>query len=116
MIRSERLQDMIDVATLTPVDHIFVDDRGVAWIKDANTKVVEVALDVIAWKMTPEAIQAQHPHLSLAQICAALAYYYDHNAVINAQIERDLAETDALRAAAGESPVVRRLRAAGLLS
>lgn len=98
-----------------PIDHIMLDPRGVAWIKDANTKVLEVALDVIAWKLTPEAIQAQHPHLSMSQICAALAYYYDHKAEIDSQIQRDLQESEALRSAAGESPIERKLRAAGLL-
>ena len=28
--------------------HIRLDDRGVAWIDDTNTKVIEVALDMIA--------------------------------------------------------------------
>ncbi|HEY3242841.1 MAG TPA: DUF433 domain-containing protein [Phycisphaerae bacterium] len=105
----------VDMIT-APIDHIVLDERGVAWIRDANTKVVEVVLDTIAWKMTPEAIQAQHPHLSMAQICAALAYYYDHRKEIDAQIQHDLAESDALRAAAGEPPITARLRAAGLLS
>ena len=108
---------LIMAATMTaaPIDHIVLDPRGVAWIKDANTKVAEVAIDASTWKLTPEAIHAQHPHLSMAQVCAALAYYYDHQPEIDAQIARDVAETDALRAAAGESPVERKLRSAGLI-
>lgn len=95
--------------------HISLDDRGVAWIDGTNVKVIEVVVDRVAWQWGPEAIQLQHPHLSLAQIHAALAYYYDHQAEFDAQMARDTQEVEALRAQAGESPVAKRLRAAGLL-
>jgi uncharacterized protein (DUF433 family) len=36
-----------------------------------------------------EAIPAQLPHLSLAQVFDALSYYSDHQAEINAYIERN---------------------------
>lgn len=58
--------------------HIKRDARGVAWIDDTNTKVIEVAQDMIAHGWSPEEIHFQHSHLSLAQIHAALGYYYDH--------------------------------------
>jgi uncharacterized protein (DUF433 family) len=63
--------------------HIKLDDHSVAWIDDTNTKVIEVALDMIAHRWSPEEIHFQHPHLSLAQIHAALGYYYDHKAEIS---------------------------------
>ncbi|HXI91528.1 MAG TPA: DUF433 domain-containing protein [Blastocatellia bacterium] len=53
--------------------HIEIDERGVAWITDANTKVIEVVLDRVAYGWSPEEIHFQHPTLSLAQIHAALA-------------------------------------------
>jgi uncharacterized protein (DUF433 family) len=95
--------------------HIFLDDRGVAWIDDANVKVIEVVVDRVAWQWSPEAIHLQHPHLSLAQIHAALAYYYDHQAEFDARMAQDTQEVEALRAQAGESPIAKRLREAGLL-
>jgi uncharacterized protein (DUF433 family) len=95
--------------------HIYLDDRGVAWIDDTNVKVIEVVVDRVAWQWGPEAIRLQHPHLSLAQVHAALAYYYDHQADFDAQMARDTQEAEALRAQAGESPVAKRLREAGLL-
>ncbi|HJT32900.1 MAG TPA: DUF433 domain-containing protein [Pirellulales bacterium] len=58
----------------------------------------------------PEEIQAEHPHLSLADVHAALAFYYDHQAQLDAQIEQDQKDAEALWAAAGESPVARRLK------
>jgi uncharacterized protein (DUF433 family)/uncharacterized protein YuzE len=97
--------------------HIVQDERGVAWIDDTNIKVIEVVMDRIAWEWSPEAIHRQHPQLSLAQIHAALSYYYDHQAECNAEIERQDKEVEAMWTAQGnDTPVQRRLRAAGRLS
>jgi uncharacterized protein (DUF433 family) len=101
---------MTSVATT----HIEIDERGVAWITDANTKVIEVVLDRVAYGWSPEEIHFQHPTLSLAQIHAALAYYYDHQAELDAEIMRQLKEVEALDEAAKDSPGRRRLRELGL--
>ncbi len=93
--------------------HIRFDDRGVAWIDDTNTKVIEVALDMIAHGWSPEEIHFQHPHLSLAQIHAALGHYYDHQAEMDAQIQRSVKSVEQLRSQAGESPLRKRLREMG---
>ena len=95
--------------------HVHTDDHGVAWIDDTNVKVIEVVLDRLAYGWSPEEIHFQHPHLALAQIHAALAYYYDHQDEFDREIERQLKEADALAEAAGESPLRARLRAAGRL-
>ena len=75
---------------------IEIDDRGTAWIVDANTRVQDVALDTIAHGWSPEEIHFQHPELSLAQIHAALAYYYENQSSLDRAIRRDLEETDRL--------------------
>ena len=94
--------------------HIEIDERGVAWITDANTKVIEVVLDRVAYGWSPEEIHFQHPTLSLAQIHAALTYYYDHQAELDAEIVRQLKEVEALAEAAKDSPGRRRLREKGM--
>ena len=102
--------------TMVTTAHIHLDDKGVAWIDDTNVKVIEVVLDKIAHGSSPEEIHYQHPGLSLAQIHAALSYYYDHQEEIDEEIERRLREVDAMAAQAGnDTPLRRRLRAAGLL-
>ena len=77
---------------------IEIHDEGVPWIAGANTKVVEVALDKIAYGWSPEEMHRQHPHLSMAQIHAALSYYYEHQAEVDADIERRNREVEVLRA------------------
>src|SRR5207302_11129430 len=67
---------------------IEIDEKGIPWITGANTKVVEVVLDKMAHDSSPEEMHEQYPHLSLAQIHAALSYYYEHQAEVDADIER----------------------------
>src|SRR6266566_509424 len=77
---------------------IEIDETGVPWISGANTKVVEVVLDKMAHGWSPEEMHRQHPHLSMAQIHAALAYYYEHQDEVDADIERRNRYVEELRA------------------
>lgn len=96
-----------------PETHIRLDDGGVAWIDETRVKVIEVALDKIAHGWTPEEMHVQHPNLSLAQIHAALAYYYDHQTALDAEIDRRYQDVRRLSVAAADSPGRARLRAQG---
>jgi uncharacterized protein (DUF433 family) len=91
--------------------HIHIDEAGVAWIDDTNVKVIEIVLDRLAHGSSPEEIHIQCPHLSLAQIYAALYYYYDHKPEFDAEIEQQLREVESLMAEASDSPFRQRLRA-----
>jgi len=99
----------------TATTHIWIDERGVPWIDNTNTKVLEVALDMIAHGWSPEEIHFQHPHLTLAQIHSGLAHYYDHKAEMDAQIQESLRQAERQRQQALESPVRKRLRELGKL-
>jgi uncharacterized protein (DUF433 family) len=85
------------MATSLVSTHIEIDDKGVASITGANTKVVEVVLDRLAYGWSPEEIHFQHPHLSLAQIHSALAYYYDNQEKLDSEIEERRQEAERLR-------------------
>ena len=78
---------------------------------DTNIKVIEVVLDHLAYGWNAETIQENHPHLSLAQVYAALAWYYDHQIELDAEIERQDERIRALRAASEPSSLQRRLAA-----
>jgi uncharacterized protein (DUF433 family) len=97
--------------------HVWLDERGVAWLDDTNIKVVEVALEQLAHGSSAEAIFDQHRgYLTLAQIHAALTYYYDNQVELDGEIDRQLAEFDKRRAASLDSPARRRLRSLGKLA
>ncbi len=90
---------------------IEIDEKGVPWVSGANTKVVEGVLDKIGYGWSPEEMHFQHPHLSMAQIHAALSYYYEHQAEVDADIERRDRYVEELRAQQPDSPLRQRLRA-----
>jgi uncharacterized protein (DUF433 family) len=89
---------------------IDLDDTGIAWILGTRIKVIEVAVDKLAHGSSPEEIHFQYPHLSLAQVHAALAYYYEHQSELDAEIQRRWQLVNDMAASENESPLKRRLR------
>lgn len=74
------------------VEHIEIDERGNAKLAGHRIKVKHIAGLIQAHGYTAEQLHTEaYPHLSLSQIYAALAYYYDHQA----EIDRQVAEDDA---------------------
>lgn len=78
--------------------HISLNEKGVPVIEGTRMKVAQLVALKRTNNLTPEALREQFPHLSLGQIYAALAYYYDHQTEVDADIERRnqfVAETEA---------------------
>jgi uncharacterized protein (DUF433 family) len=70
-----------------------VDDTGARpVIAGTDIKVSQIAAEYEHMGMAPDDIAEAHPHLGLAEIHAALAYYYDHQDLIR----REWVETEAL--------------------
>lgn len=94
----------------TAYRHIILDEQGVPWVEGSNTKVVELIAEVKAYGWSPEELAYQHPHLSLAQVHSALAFYWDHQYEIDTDLERrrDLAKR--IEAEVGAHPLVEKLR------
>ena len=90
---------------------IETDATGVAWISRSNTKVKEIVLDKLAYGWSPEEIHCQHRHLSMAQVHAALAYYYENQERMDEEIRRDLEEVERVSSAAPPSALRSRLAA-----
>jgi uncharacterized protein (DUF433 family) len=88
---------------------IEIDDRGTAWIAGTKVKVMEVVLDKIASGSSPEEIHFQHPNLSVAQIDAALTYYYENQELVDEQIRRGLEESEQLAACVSDAQFRRKL-------
>jgi uncharacterized protein (DUF433 family) len=49
-----------------------------AYIVGTRVRVQDIVSDSERHGLSPEQIAREHPHLSLAQIHAALAFYFDH--------------------------------------
>lgn len=102
-------------AIQTGYEHISLDERKVPVIDGTTMKVIELVQEKIAYGWSVEELHFQHPSLTLGQIYSALAYYADHQAEFDKEIERLLERADAARRSAGPSPLLQRLKAKGLL-
>ena len=88
------------------------ESRGVGLTR---VKVIQVAMDHPVHGCSAEEIHRQHPHLSLAQAHAALAFYYDHQAEFDEAVAQSLRRAEKLATESADSPGRRKLRALGLI-
>lgn len=101
--------------TVVAYPHIEITSDGVPLVAGTKTKVVEIVLDRLAHYWDAEEIHRQHPHLSMAQIYSALAYYHDHQAELDQDIADRLNKVDHIAADQPASAVRAKLRAMGKL-
>lgn len=95
----------------TRYEHIILDEARVPLIAGTRVKVIELVLDHLAYGWSPEELHFQHPHLTMGQIYSALAYYWDHKAALDQDMERRLQRVDQLQQTLPSSSVVERLKA-----
>jgi uncharacterized protein (DUF433 family) len=93
--------------------HIELSADGVPYLEGTRTKVVEIALDSLAHHWDAEEIKRQHPHLTMGQIHAALAYYHDHREALDADIAQQLADVDRIAGTRQPSLLREKLKRAG---
>ena len=99
--------------TLAANSHIEIDRQGVARIDGTRMKVLHLVKEMLARNATVEQLRSSFPQLSLAQVHAALAYYYDHQAQIDAQIKQESAEFEAAKSKSAPTVGREKLRARG---
>ncbi len=101
--------------TATEYKHIQLDEDNVPTIAGTTMKVVEIIIPIKAYGWTPENLHEQHPYLTMGQIHSALAYYWDYQEELDADLEQRYKFAEKLRQEAGESPIIKKLRASDLL-
>jgi uncharacterized protein (DUF433 family) len=90
--------------------YIEIAESGEALIAGTTMKVVELVTETKAFGFSPEELHFQHPYLKMAQIHAALAYYWDHAADIDQDIEERLRQIEELKKSAPPSALAARLK------
>lgn len=97
---------------LTPTEYksIALDDQHVPYIAGTTMKVIELVEAQQAYGWSPEEIHRQHRYLSMGQIHSALAYYWDHQPELDADLERRFQFAESLRQAAGETALAKKLK------
>lgn len=89
---------------------IVTDEAGIGRIEGTRTKVIEVALDHLAYGWDADQIHRQYPSLSLPQIHAALGYYYEHREECDRQIDAARRRTEELLKQLADPALQERLR------
>ena len=69
-------------------------------IAGSRIQVKQIVMMHERMKMTPEEIVSDFPHLTLADIYAALAYYHDSRETMNAELKADKEWYEAMKATA----------------
>lgn len=92
--------------------HIVVDDRNVARIAGSRTKVIHLVMEQQANGWSVDQLKEQFPHLNVAAIYAAMAYYHDRREQVDSQIDESLEIAIREHAEAEETPFHKRLREA----
>jgi uncharacterized protein (DUF433 family) len=99
--------------------HITVGSDCVPMLAGTHIKVVEIICDHLAHGSDAQEMHREFPHLSLGQIHSALAYYYDHQDEVDADIAQRMRMAEEFRekfeASSGPSPLRLKLKAKGLL-
>ena len=99
----------------TRYEHVVLNEAQVPIIAGTTLKVIELVVEKQAYGWSPEEIQFQHPSITLGQIYSALAYYADHQAELDQEIERRLNQITQLHRGLGPTPLISRLKAKRLL-
>jgi uncharacterized protein (DUF433 family) len=99
----------------TAYPHIETDASGVAYVSGTSTKVVEIVQDHLAHHWHAEDICRQYPYLGLAQVHAALTYYYDHQQEMDQDIERRRRHVAEIKLRHGDITLSDKLRELGRL-
>ena len=101
----------------TQTDHKYVElnAEGVPYIAGTTMKVIELITGQMANGWSPEELHFQHPYLTMSQIYSALSYYWAHKQELDDDIQRREEYANKLRQEAGETPLVKKLRAQGYI-
>lgn len=76
------------MTAVTQYEHIRLNERGEPVIGPSGFKLTMLVTEHLEYGWSAEELHFQHPHLSLGQIHSALAYYWDHQASVDALITR----------------------------
>src|SRR5262245_57166193 len=83
------------MGAVTTYPHIVKENGAPACLEShPRTRVSMIVMDYLARGLGPDELVRHYPYLKLAEVHAAMTYYYDHQPEIDAEIQ---AELDQLR-------------------
>jgi uncharacterized protein (DUF433 family) len=101
-----------------PFQHIEIrenrDGQPRAFIAGTRVRVQDIYVDSEVLGKAPEEIVAALPHLTLAQVHSALAYYFDHRSEVLEELHQDEQFLAQMKEQTGPGPLKTKLRKAGI--
>lgn len=76
-------------------------------------RVAQIVADYLAYGWSPDEMCRQHPYLMLVEAHSAMAYYFDHQEEVDAEIQAEWAQVRDMPEP--QSPFFLRMRRKGLL-
>src|SRR5258708_36166785 len=102
--------------SITVYPHIVKEPGSVARLeRPPRTRVAMIVMDYRARGLGPEDLVRHYPYLTLAEVHAAMAYYYDHPEEIDAEIQAEIDQLEQDANTKPRSPVWLKLKAKGLV-
>src|SRR5438128_10933017 len=92
-----------------------VEDDSARLRRMPRIRVAQIVTDYLNHGWSADEICIHYPHLRLAEVHSAMAYYFDHQSEIEAEIAEEQRAVEVSRKNAQPTPVELRLRAQGLL-
>jgi hypothetical protein len=100
----------------TPYPHLETPTNQPAHLKRLpRIRVTQIVMDYLTHGWSVDEICHQHPYLLPAEAHAAMTYYFDHPAEIEAEIQHELQHLEQIRATASPSRFLTRMRVEGRL-
>jgi Protein of unknown function (DUF433) len=81
-----------------------------------GTSVTELITSHLTYGWSPEELHFQYPHIALGKIYSALAYYWDHQNALDADIRHRLEQVEHLCQNAPPSRITQKLRERGVIA
>lgn len=104
------------MSTAVTYPHIIkADDQPARLERLPRIRVAQIVIDYLNNGWSADEICIHYPHLKLAEVHSAMAYYYDHQAEIDAEIYEEQKTIEEWRKNTPPSPFMLRLKAQGLL-
>lgn len=96
--------------------HILKMDGGSACLKRMpRIRVAQIVIDYLNHGWSADEICLHYPHLKLAEVHSAMAYYFDHQSEIDGEIQEEQKAAENSRKNAKPTAVEMRLRTQGKL-
>ena len=104
------------MSTLSTYPHIVKEPGSPARLEShPRTRVAMIVMDYIGRGLGPEEIVRHYPYISLAEVHAAMTYYHDHQAEIDAEIQGELDELRKTPDANAQTTIWHALKAKGVI-